>query len=112
MFLHLLATRLSHSMAWLMACAFGMTASHALGLLGHLVPALMVPLLATITLLVTMVVRFYAAPLPGSLFFVMAAAIGAYGTVDGRDALVQVGAVAFGTVGPAGMGRMCSCASN
>lgn len=34
-FLHLPATRLSHRMAWLMACAFGMAASHALGLLGH-----------------------------------------------------------------------------
>ena len=53
-FLHLPATRLSHRMAWLMACAFGMTASHALGLLGHLIPALVVPLLVTITLLVTL----------------------------------------------------------
>lgn len=49
-FLHLPATRLSHRMAWLMACAFGMTASHALGLLGHVVPALVIPLLVTITL--------------------------------------------------------------
>ena len=97
-FLHLPATRLSHRMAWLMACAFGMTASHALGLLAHLVPALLIPLLVTITLLVTMVVRFYAAPTPGPLFFVMAAAIGAYGPVHGRDALMQVGAVALGTV--------------
>ena len=45
-----------------------------------------------------MVCRFYAAPPPGSLFFVMAAAIGAYSPVHGRDALVQVGAVALGTV--------------
>lgn len=97
-FLHLPATRLSHRMAWLMACAFGMTACHALGMLGHLVPALVVPLLVLITLLVTMVCRFYAAPPPGSLFFVMAAAIGAYSPIHGRDALVQVGAVALGTV--------------
>ncbi len=97
-FLHLPATRLSHRMAWLMACAFGMTASYALGMLSHLVPALVVPLLVTITLLVTMVVRFYAAPPPGSLFFVMAAAIAAYGPVQGREALMQVGAVALGTV--------------
>jgi Fusaric acid resistance protein-like len=97
-FLHLPATRLSHRMAWLMACAFGMTGSHALGMLGHLVPPLVVPLLVIITILVTMVSRFYAAPPPGSLFFVMAAAIGAYSPVHGRDALVQVGAVALGTV--------------
>jgi len=51
-FLHLPATRRPHHMAWLMACAFGMTASHALGLLGHLVPPLVVPLLVVISLLV------------------------------------------------------------
>ncbi len=97
-FLHLPATRLAHRMAWLMACAFGMGCSYALGLLGHLVPPLVVPLLMLITVLVTMVCRFYAAPPPGSLFFVMAAAIGAYSPVHGRDAILQVGAVALGTV--------------
>jgi hypothetical protein len=60
-------------------------------------PALVVPLLVTITLLVTMVCRFFAAPPPGLLFFVMAAAIGAHSPVHGRDALTQVGAVALGT---------------
>lgn len=97
-FLHLPATRLAHRMAWLMACAFGMTACHALGMLGHLVPAMVLPLLAVITVLVNMVCRFYLAPPPGSLFFVMAAAIGAYSPIHGRDALMQVGAVALGTV--------------
>ena len=97
-FLHLPATRLAHRMAWLMACAFGMTASHALGLLGHLYPPLVVPVLVLITILVTMICRFYAAPPPGSLFFVMAAAIAAYSPTHGRAALVQVGALALGTV--------------
>jgi uncharacterized membrane protein YccC len=97
-FLHLPATRLSHRMAWLMACAFGMTGAHALGMLGHLYPLLVVPLLTIVTILVTMICRFYAAPPPGSLFFVMAAAIAAYSPAHGRAALVQVGAVAFGTV--------------
>lgn len=97
-FLHLPATGLAHRMSWLMACAFGMTASHALGMLGHLVPALVVPMLVIITILVMMVCRFYAAPPPGGLFFVMAAAIGAYSPVHGRDALAQIGAVAAGGV--------------
>lgn len=97
-FLYLPTTRLSHRMAWLMACAFGMVCGHALGMLGHLVPLLVVPLLVVITGLVTMVCRFYAVPPPGSLFFVMAAAIGAYSPVHGRDALAQVGAVALGAV--------------
>lgn len=97
-FLHLPATRLSHRMAWLMACAFGLTASYAMGMLGHMHQSLVVPLLVVITILSTMVCRFYAAPPPGNLFFVMTAAIGAYSPIHGRDALVQVGAVALGTV--------------
>jgi hypothetical protein len=97
-FLHLPATRLSHRMAWLMACAFGMTGSYSLGMLGHLFPPLLVPLLVMIAIVVTMICRFYAAPPPGSLFFVMAAAIGAYSPAHGRNALVQVGALTLGTV--------------
>lgn len=102
-FLYLPATRLSHRMAWLMACAFGMTACHALGLLGHLYPAFLVPLLAVVTTLVTMVCRFYAVPPPASLFFVMAAAISAYSPLQGRDALAQAGAIALGTVSAVGI---------
>lgn len=97
-FLYLPATRLTHRMAWLMACAFGMVSCHALGMLGHLMPSLVVPLLALIVTLVTMVCRFYVVPPPGGLFFVMAAAIAAYSPLHGRDALVQVGAVVFGSV--------------
>lgn len=54
-FLHRPATRLPHRMGWLMACAFGMTGSHSLGMPGHLVPALVVPPLVIITILATMV---------------------------------------------------------
>lgn len=97
-FLYLPPTRLSHRVAWLMACAFGMTGSHALGLLGHLWPSLVVPILTIITILVMMICRFYAVPPPGGLFFVMAAAIGAYSPVHGREALLQVGAVALGAL--------------
>lgn len=63
-FLHLPATRLSHRRAWLVACAFAITGSHAPGMPGHPVPALVVPLLVIITILVTMVCRFCAAPGP------------------------------------------------
>jgi uncharacterized membrane protein YccC len=97
-FLYLPATRLSHRLAWLMACAFGMTGSYALGLIGHLYPPLLVPLLVAITIFVTMICRFYAAPPPGSLFFVMAAAIGAYSPAQGRAALAQLGALTLGCV--------------
>lgn len=97
-FLYMPATRLSHRMAWLMACAFGMIACQALGLLGHLLPALVAPLLVIITVLVTMVCRFYNVPPPGSLFFVMAAAIAAFAPMHGHDAIAQLGAVSLGGV--------------
>ncbi|MBL0419056.1 FUSC family protein [Ramlibacter sp. AW1] len=107
-FMHLPTTRLSHRMAWLMACAFGITACHALGLLAHLMPLLVVPLIAVITILATMVCRFYAAPPPGSLFFVMAAAIAAYSPAQGGIALVQLGAFALGTVWAVGVAFLYS----
>jgi hypothetical protein len=97
-FLYLPATSLSHRMAWLMACAFGMTGSYALGLLSHLHAPAALLVLIVISTVVTMICRFYAVPPPGSLFFIMAAAIGAYSPVQGRDALVQVGALTLGCV--------------
>lgn len=97
-FLYLPPTRLSHRMAWLMACGFGMSGSYALGILSHGFPALALPLLVVITMVVMMICRFYAVPPPGSLFFVMAAAIGAFSPVTGRAALAQVGAFTLGSV--------------
>ena len=53
-----LRTALHHRMVTLMACAFGMSACYALGLMSHFYPALMALSLAVITLLATMVCRF------------------------------------------------------
>lgn len=97
-FLYLPATSLSHRMAWLMACAFGMIGSYALGIASHLHPPLALAVLVVISIVVTMICRFYAVPPPGSLFFIMAAAIGAYSPVQGRDGLLQVGAFTMGSV--------------
>ncbi len=97
-FLYLPGTSLAHRMAWIMACAFGLVGCYTLGVLSHLVPALTLPLLTVITMAVTMVCRFYAVPPPGSLFFVMAAAIAAYTPATGQDAQLQVGLLAMGCV--------------
>jgi hypothetical protein len=97
-FLYLPTTQLAHRMAWLMACAFGLVASYTLGVLCHLYPSLTLPMLTLITIVVTMVCRFYAVPPPGSLFFVMAAAIGAYTPTQGLAAVLQVGLLAMGCV--------------
>src|SRR3954447_22748023 len=58
-FLYLPDTPLHHRMVSLMACAFAMSASYALGVMSHFLPALMVPVLVFTAILVTMVCRFY-----------------------------------------------------
>lgn len=64
-FLYLPNTPMSHRMVWLMACAFGMSASYALGLMTHFLPLAGVGVLALIAMLVTMVCRFYRVGPPG-----------------------------------------------
>ncbi len=104
-FLYLPATSLRHRMVWLMACAFGMVACYALGLVSHLVVPILVPVLIVIATLVMMCVRLYSVGPAGGLFFIMATAIGAYTpltieqfpTLVGLNALgcLMAGAVAF-----------------
>lgn len=96
--LYLPRTPLHHRMVVLMAAAFGMAACYALGLMSHLIPALMVPVLVFITLLVTMVCRFYRLGPPGNLFFIMAASIGAFSPVDVVQIPLMVGLLVMGSL--------------
>ena len=100
-FLYAPPTPLHHRMVMLMACAFGMAACYALGLMSHFYPALLPLSLAVITVLVTMVCRFYAVGPPGSLFFMMAAAIAAYMPVKVEVLPLYVGLIM--------MGRLLAC---
>lgn len=97
-FLYLPATPLYHRMVSVMACAFGMAACYALGVMSHFFPPLMMPVLVFVTILVTMVCRFYALGPPGSLFFVMAASIGAYTPVDVMQLPLMVGLITMGSL--------------
>jgi hypothetical protein len=81
-FLYSPNTPLSHRIVSLMASAFGMCACYILGVMTHFLPILLVPVLAGITILISMLCRFFALAPPGSLFFVMVAAIGAYSPID------------------------------
>lgn len=100
-FLYLPNTPLHYRMVYLMACAFAMVACYALGVMSHFVPVLMMPVLAFIAILVTMVCRFYGVGVPGSLFFVMASAIGAYTPVEVEQVPLMVGLLAMGCTRPA-----------
>jgi hypothetical protein len=95
-FLYLPSTPLYHRMVSQMACAFGMAACYTLGLMSHLFPPLIVPVLVFIAILVTMVCRFYAIGPPGSLFFIMAASIGAYSPVGLLQVPLMVGLFTMG----------------
>lgn len=97
-FLYLPATPMAHRMVTIMACGFGLIASVCLGLLSHLLPVTVAPVLTLITILVTMICRFYRLPPPGSYFFVMVAAIAAYSPVALLDIPLRVGLVAMGSL--------------
>ncbi len=97
-FLSLPETPLAHRMIMVMACAFAMTASFALGAMAHVSAPLMAPVLAIIATLVTLVVRFYRVGPPGSLFFVMACAIALFMPFDVELIPLRVGLVAMGGI--------------
>ena len=97
-FIYLPPTPLQHRMVMFMASAFGMVGCFALGVLSHLVPLAVVPALVVCAILVTMVVRLYRVGPPGSLFFLMAAAIGADAPGTLAEVPLKVGLLALGTV--------------
>lgn len=97
-FLYLPNTPMHHRMVALMTCAFGMIACYALGVISHFLPLLIIFMLTFIAILVTMVCRYYALGPPGSLFFVMAAAVGAYSPISVLQVPLFVGLLALGTV--------------
>lgn len=97
-FLYLPNTPLSHRMVWMLCCGFGVAACFTLGVMSHFVPSLLIWVLTFIAILVTMACRFYGVGPPGSLFFVMAAAIGAYSPGEALDVPLKVGLLTMGAL--------------
>ena len=83
-------------MVTLMACSFAMTGCYALGAMSRFLPLSMVPVLTVIATLIVMVCRFYAVSPPGAVFFLMAAAIGAFTPITLEQLPLHVGLVAMG----------------
>jgi uncharacterized membrane protein YccC len=107
-FLYLPATPLAHRMVTLMACAFGLCACYALGVLAHLVPAALVGVMTFIAICVTMVCRAYALGPPGNLFFVMVAAIGAGTPGVAAQVPMKIGLLVLGCVSACGVALVYS----
>jgi len=101
-------TRLDHRMATLMAAAFAMIACYALGQASQLVPAARAPVITLVAVLVTMACRYYRVVPPAALFFVMAAAIGAYAPSDVADVPARLGMFALGCIGAVTIGFVYS----
>jgi len=80
-FLYLPNTPVGHRMRWLATCALGMTLCYALGIASHPFPAVLVPMITLVTMVSVLICRRHSVGPPGSLFFVMAAAIGAFSPV-------------------------------
>jgi len=97
-FLYLPNTPMHHRMITVMACAFALTSCYAMGVMSHFSPALMVPVLTFISILISMLCRFYSLGMPGSLFFIMAAAIGAYTPLAPLQVPLMVGLVSMGSL--------------
>lgn len=101
-------TTLEHRAIALMAIAFAMITCHALGQLSQLVPAARVPIIAAVAAIVTLACRYYRVVPPGSLFFVMATAIGAYAPAQIGDVPARLGVFALGTIGAVFVGLVYS----
>ncbi len=97
-FLYLPETPLDHRMVTIMACAFAMIGSYALGVISHFFPLLQIPALTFVAALTTMVCRYFRLPPPGCVFFVMAAAIGMYTPAETFETPTKVGLLALGAL--------------
>jgi uncharacterized membrane protein YccC len=97
-FLYTPETPLHHRMISLIACAFAMSSCYALGLISHFLPMAAVFSLTFLAIVVTMLCRFYRLASPGSVFFIMAAAIGAYSPSEIPEIPLKVGLMTLGSL--------------
>lgn len=95
-FLYIPNTQIEHRMVYSMACAFGMIFCYAMGLIFHLYPISTAITMSGMAVLVTMICRYYALGPPGSLFFIMAVAIGTFTPLEFERIPHQVGLIAMG----------------
>jgi uncharacterized membrane protein YccC len=94
--LYLPGSAMPHRMVTLAVCSFGFTVCFALGLLTDFNAYLSAAMLFAITLLVTVICRYYAVAPPGPFFFVMVAALATTLSPDLARLPERVGLVALG----------------
>lgn len=97
-FVYMQHTALMHRMLVLLCVATLMTGAFLCGLTVHHVPMLMVPMVFVLTFAVTLPVRFFQIPPPGTLFVVMVAMIGSSLPVPIVEIPYQVGLLYLGSL--------------
>lgn len=97
-FLYTPNTAMHHRMVVLMACAFGLVASYTLGVASHVLPIGKVPTITAVAIVSTMLVRLYRLGPPGSVFFIMAAAIAAYTPATAAELPQRTGLIFLGAL--------------
>lgn len=83
-------------MAQVLACSFGFVASFAMGLIAHLVPVLVLPLVFVVTFWVTLFSRYFRLGPPGGLFILMATSIAVFMPIQPNELPYYTGLVALG----------------
>jgi hypothetical protein len=97
-FLYLPSTRLNHRIPVIMASAFAMVVSYALGLASHLAPGAAIALISLVAVGSALFCRFQNVAPPGPLFMVMASAIGAFAPVGPAGPMGNLGYFAVGCI--------------
>lgn len=97
-FLYVQDTPIYHKMVVCFCCAFGMTTSFALGLIGQSFPFLIPIIIFFVTMISAQVVRYFSIGAPGFFFFTFAAILGTYIHFDIKDYSFAIGLVALGTM--------------
>ncbi|TLD89194.1 FUSC family protein [Helicobacter sp. MIT 05-5294] len=97
-FLYVPNTPIYHKMILCMACAFGITASFTLGLVGQTYPMLIPLIVFFVTMISAQIVRYFNIGAPGFFFFTFAMILGTYIPFEVKDYPFAIGLVALGTM--------------
>lgn len=102
-FLYLPATGLHLRIPVIMACAFAMVSSYALGLISHVAAGAAIPVIALVAAAALLFCRTQAVVPPGPIFMVMAAAIAAFSPEQASAPAQHLGYFVLGCIWACGV---------
>lgn len=97
-FLYLPMTRLHERIPVIMACAFAMVASYALGVASSFAPGIAIVFIACLAAAATLFCKTQSVFPPGPIFMVMAASIAAFSPIHTEGAVLNLGYFVLGCI--------------